>query len=47
MSLHQFFFLYLTTCISIHAAAAGYLQGRLKTAYRLPALSDGLIIEAV
>ncbi|MGN6984976.1 hypothetical protein ACTHSL_08310 [Neisseria sp. P0008.S010] len=42
MNLHRFFFLCLTACISIHAAAADYLQGRLKTAYRLPALSDGL-----
>ena len=42
MNLHRFFFFYLTACISIHAAAVDYLQGRLKTAYRLPALSDGL-----
>ena len=47
MNLHRFFFLCLTACISIHAAAADYLQGRLKTAYRLPVLSDGLPIEAV
>ena len=42
MNLRQFFFFCLTACISIHTAVADYLQGRLKTAYRLPVRSDGL-----
>ena len=41
MNLHRFFFLCLTACISIHAAAADYLQGRLNNGLRYHILPTG------
>ena len=41
MNLHRSFFFCLTACISIHAAAADYLQGRLNNGLRYHILPTG------